>query len=576
MNYKLLTIPVLFLFAFICLQAQPVHQYKENIAPDWEETIEHYSFLDLKHREAKLLKAGTTDVGRPLHLFIIDAHKDFDPPASEKRRKAVLLINNGIHPGEPCGIDASILLAREILENRDKWSEVLEKLTILIVPVHNVDGALNRSPFNRANQNGPAEQGFRANAQNMDLNRDFAKLDTRNNRSLVDIIRNWDPDVLVDTHTSNGSDYPYVLTLITTERNKLSPVLSEFLYSTMVPHLYQAMEELGEPMVPYVENIDRDPAKGIVSFMDYPRYTTGYASLFKTIGLTTEAHMFKPYTERVEATFRFLKTISAFTAENAGLIRNLRTEAKMRDLSPRYHRINWELDTSRYESLPFRGYKMKFEKSRVTGLETYYFDRNDVWQADIPWFTNWIPTDSVMSPKAYIVPQAWHEVIERLRINKVEMIPLATDTTIEVEMYYIESCQTSPQPYNGHYYHYNTTTRTVIEKIRFYAGDFYIPMNQDANEYLVHVLEPRARDSFFNWNFFDGILSRKEYFSTYIFDKLAEELLSKDPVLRDEFELKKKSEESFRNNSREQLQFIYERSPYSEKTYMLYPVARII
>jgi hypothetical protein len=555
--------------------SQPVLKYKENESPTWQETVEHFSYLDKKYPQAKLIEAGITDVGKPLHLFIIDGHRDFDPAKSKKRGKSILLINNAIHPGEPCGIDASILLAKQLLENGKQSEELLENLTLLIVPILNVDGALNRSPYNRTNQEGPLEQGFRANAQNMDLNRDFAKLDTENARSLVRIIRKWDPDVFVDTHTSNGSDYPYVLTLISTERNKLNPVLSDYLCNQMIHELYFRMFNTPYPMVPYVENIDRSPERGIASFMDFPRYTTGFASLFNILGFTTEAHMLKPYAERVDATYTFLQTIAAYTSQFAGEIRELRRKASELSLEPRTHILDWRLDTSRYETILFKGYEMRYRISEVTGLETYYFDRSSGWNREIPYYTSYIPVDSVESPEAYLVPQAWHEVIERLKISGIEMHPIPKDTLIMAEVYYIESYSTSTTPYNGRYYHYNTRTRAEWQEIAFHKGDYLIPFKQPGSEYLVQMLEPRARDSFFNWNFFDAILSRKEYFSAYIFDEKAQELLDKNAALREEFELKRKQDEAFRNNAYEQLRFIYEHSEYAEKTFMRYPVVRI-
>jgi len=524
---------------------------------------------------AKLIPAGTTDSGKPLHVFVIDAHRDFDPVQCRKRGKAILLINNAIHPGEPCGVDASILLAKELLGNTSAYQSLLNNVTIVIIPMLNVDGALNRSPYNRANQNGPREQGFRANARNMDLNRDMIKADTRNIRSFISILRMWDPDVFIDTHTSNGADYPYILTLIATEKNKFSTVLSPFLHDEMVPALYHSMEDQGWPMVPYVETLGRSPESGIIAFMDGPRYTTGYVSLFNTLAFTTEAHMHKPYALRVEATYCFIRTAAAFTADNKDKITRLRREAAQAKLLPRQHYLGWQADTTRKEYLEFTGYEVKERISKVTETPIHYYDSTSVWNKLIPWYAHYYPTDSVVSPKAWIVPQAWEEVIERLKLNHVIMTKLHGDTLLKVNATYIADFKTSAYPYNGHYYHYAVETRQEEQMLQFYRGDYLIPFSQPASEFLVQVLEPKAGDSYFNWNFFDGILSRKEYFSPYVFDKLAEALLQEDEALRTAFSQKRESDEQFRNNGYEQLRFIYERSPYGEKGYMRYPVYRI-
>ncbi len=271
---KRLVISLLF-FIPVNLHSQPPLRYEQNETLTWEESIAFYQSLDDNFENCKLVVAGETDSGKPLHLFIISGNKAFDSKTAKGNGLNVLLINNGIHPGEPCGVDASAKFALEVLENKEDYEEILSKTVICIIPMLNVGGALNRGKYHRANQNGPIEHGFRANAINMDLNRDFIKLDTKNARSFVKIMRDWDPDILIDTHTSNGSDYQYALTVIATQKDKLNQPVSDYLYENMLPEMYKRMAAGPYEAIPYVMSKDRrDPMNGIVAFMDYPRYTT--------------------------------------------------------------------------------------------------------------------------------------------------------------------------------------------------------------------------------------------------------------------------------------------------------------
>jgi len=287
-------------------------KYEQNRTVTWQEAIDMYGWLDRHYEEALLIEAGETDAGRPLHLFIISQDQVFDPGAIRSSGKIILFINNGIHPGEPCGVDASLKLAEGLLSGEDFYAGFLEHVVVAIIPVHNVGGALNRGSYFRANQNGPIEHGFRGNARNLDLNRDFIKLDSRNTRSAVRLLRRWEPDVFVDTHTSNGADYPYVITLINSHPQRLEKVQAEFLDRIMLPALYDAMKNSPYEMIPYVWSFKKSPESGIVGFMDYPRYTSGYASLFCTLAFTVETHMLKPFKDRVLSTWHLLREMLKF------------------------------------------------------------------------------------------------------------------------------------------------------------------------------------------------------------------------------------------------------------------------
>ncbi len=555
---------------FIPVSSQPVLKYDQNQTPEWKEVIEMYQELDSLFPEAKLIQAGHTDSGHPLHLFIIDTKKEFKPLPGQN----VLLINNGIHPGESCGIDASLDFASNLLFSQNKYKPILDELTICIIPVLNVGGSLNRGPYNRANQNGPLMQGFRGNSLNLDLNRDFIKLDTKNIQSLISIIQQWDPDIFIDTHTSNGADYPYILTLITTQKNKLEEPVSSWLHEKMVPHLFDDMKKRGFELTPYIQPFKQFPEDGIIAFYDHPRYTTGYASLFAVPGFTTEAHMFKTYEQRVTGTREFITSAAEYLAKHPVEINQAKEIARKSIVNKKEFVIHRELDTTKFSTFRFRGYEKKEVISKVTGLPTYYFDHSSPWERRIPYYDTYKESKRIKAPHYYIIPQGWTHVIDRLKWNGVNMMKLEKDSLFFVEYYRIQNYDTYPQPYNGHYKHYNTKVESHRDSILFLKGDYLVPVNQEANNYIVEVLEPEAHDSFFNWNFFDSILSRKEYFSSYVFDTLAIRLLEEDPGLRKELNEKKSKEPLFAQNHRQQFSYIYENSPYSENSYLRYPVMR--
>jgi len=258
-------------------------KYIHNKSNTWEEAIRFYTALDKEYNNASLLTYGITDSGKPLNLFVIAGDSDFDPASVKSKNKAIILINNGIHPGEPDGIDASMKLAEELLANPAS-KKLLEHVVVCIIPVFNIDGSLIRGCCSRANQDGPEEYGFRGNYQNLDLNRDFIKCDAQNTVSFHQIFREWDPDVFIDTHVSDGADYSYTMTLIATQHDKLEKVCGEYLQKKFLPEIYRSMEQTKNAICPYVNTKTEIPDDGIIEFLETPRFASGYTALFNTFG----------------------------------------------------------------------------------------------------------------------------------------------------------------------------------------------------------------------------------------------------------------------------------------------------
>ena len=537
----------------------------------YNQTITFYKNLANKCPEINIQEIGMTDSGKPLHLVTLNNISK----ANLNTSKNTILIINGIHPGEPDGIDASMMLLRDIVQN-EKLKKQFENIIINIIPIYNVGGSLNRNSSSRINQNGPASYGFRGNARNFDLNRDFIKNDTKNAQTFAKIFHLVNPDVFIDNHVSNGADYQYTLTHLFTQHNKLGGELGLFLNKNMIPQIVELLKNKNINTTPYVNVFNRVPDNGFSQFLDTPRYSTGYTTLFNTLGFMVETHMLKPYKQRVKATYQIMFATLEFINNNSAEIKHLKKHANNYFFTKKTYPIQWEIDSAKTSTLNFKGYQANYIKSEVTGLNRLKYDRSKPFTKPIIYYNNFKPKKLVEIPKAYILPQGWWKITKRLDLNKIEYQKLKKDTTITVESYKIASYKTRKNAYEGHYLHYDTKTLKSISKVTFREGDLIIPTQQNGIRYLIETLEPEAVDSFFNWNFFDTILQQKEGFSPYVFEDLALEILKNNPQLKANFEKKKNEDTKFAKNWYAQLDYLYKHSKYYEKAHLQYPVYRIL
>ncbi len=553
-----------------CFSQEIWNYYKTNKSVTYEEAVNYYHSLAAKDDRCKMFDYGKTDCGRPLELFVINEQKVFD--RNQIKKQIVVLVNNGIHPGEPDGIDACVRLVHD-------WSTgkitIPNNVVLAIIPVYNIDGALRRSEFTRINQNGPTESGFRGNARNLDLNRDFIKCDSKNAKSFTKLYQTWDPDIFIDTHVSDGADYSYTMTLIDSQKDKLSPAVSDVMQKSIKPFLYSSMEKKKIEMVPYVNVFGDDPSKGMAAFYESPRFASGYAALFHSFPFVTETHMLKPFSQRVDATYEFLLSSMEVADKFINEIIISRIKSKAASVSQDKFYLNWQLDTTHVDSLLFKGYDIDTKKSEITGKERIVFNHNKAYSRNIPFASNYLPSDSIVKPRAYIIPQAWQEVIERLQLNGIDMQELKSDSVVKAEVNYIENYQTGKNPYEGHYLHSKITTRKEQQEIKCLKGDYLVMANQWKNRYIVETLEPTAVDGFFAWNFFDEILQQKEWFSDYLFEDMAVTMLADNPQLKSDFEERKSRDTVFANDSWAQLTYLYQHSKYYEKSHLRYPILRI-
>ncbi len=537
------------------------------------ETIDFWKNLAENSEKIQITEKGLTDSGFPLHLVLISNSGEFDLKKIQSENKSILLINNGIHPGEPDGIDASMLLARDISDGKFKLPD---NLVLAIIPVYNIGGMLNRSADYRVDQNGPNEFGSRGNAQNLDLNRDYIKCDSKNARSFTQIFHELNPDVFVDNHVSNGADYQHVMTLLTSQHSKLGGEMGEYINRVFEPAMYKSMQKKGYDLIPYVNVWGKTPDNGWNEYVDSPRYSSGFGTLWSSFCFVPETHMLKPYAQRVDATYELMVSFIEFTSANSKEIKSLRNQTIAKEISQKEFTIGWKHNPDKFQYYLFKGFEAGYKKSEVSGLDRLYYDRNKPYEKQIPIYNQFDAEIVVKKPQAYIIPQGWWKVVDLLKLNQVEMKQLEKDTEIEVEVYRIENYASAPVAYESHHINSKVEISKTIQKRQFRKGDWYIPMNQKANRFLMETLEPQATDSYFVWNFFDGILQQKEGFSPYVFEDIAAQYLKENPELRKKLEAKKNSDSEFAQNAYAQLYFVYQHSPWIEPEFMQYPVYRVM
>ena len=561
-------ITILFLFQTIFSFAQdfktPYEKGNGNQTTTYEEMVKFYDDLDKNFESISVVEKGKDDNGEPIRVVIFDN--------SKKQNIPVIFINNGIHPGEPDGIDATMMLIRDLALGKIK---VPQNTKVAAIEAYNISGMQRRGKFSRANQNGPEEHGFRGNARNFDLNRDFIKNDTENAKAFQEIFHWLKPIYFIDNHVSNGADYQYTFTYISTNKERLGNSLGTYFHQEMQPKLIQNMEKSKILNVPYVNIHGDSPDEGFPAFMDSPRYATGYTTLFNIPGTVAETHMLKPYQDRVKATYEYMRHSINFVDENYLDISKKMMEELTNYLPNKKYAIRWKLDSTKYSFIDFKGYEAGKKPSEISGKPRLFYDRNKPFTRKVKFFDTYKADKEIIIPTYYVIPKSEGKIIENLKRNQIKFKELQSDSLITVESYKIVDFKTVKNPYEGHYLHFDTQVSSELKTKKFRKGDYLVSTKQSGVKFLLETLEPEAVDSYFNWNFFDGILGQKEYFSDYVFEDTAAELLKTNKALKTAFELKKASDAKFAEDGAAQLDWVYKNSEYYEGTVNQYPIYRI-
>lgn len=555
----------------------PYELGNQNQTSTWDACIAFYEKLAEDFPQVlHFSQIGVSDNGIPMHAGVITADAVFDRETLKAAGRPIFFNNNGIHPGEPEGIDACMALVRDFCIQPERLA-ALGKTVFLFIPIYNVDGCLNRQNTSRVNQDGPEMFGFRANARNLDLNRDFVKCDSLAAQVFNRFFTLWDPDVMVDTHTSNGADYSYTMTLIQTQADKLGDGLGPFLRESMLPEIYAQMEQRGWPTCPYVNPVKVTPDDGIEDFLEVPRFSTGFAALHHTIGFMPETHMLKPYADRYDSMRALVEVVLDFTIARAAQIQTLRLEAKQNAAQKKQWPVTWKADQSRPSRFRFKGYQAVYSPSKIGSYMRLSYDRNQVWEKDIEYFDHFVEDVVVKAPKAYLIPQAWREVIERLQWNGVVLEKLSEDRSMQVQAYHIVDVQSRANAYEGHMFHDAMELSVSMQTINARAGDYLLSLNQPNARYAVETLEPQAHDSFFRWGFFNSVLEKKEAFSDYVFEDSAYEMLQTEPELAEKFAVWKAANPTLLDNQEAVLSFIFANGKrFHEPEWRRYPIYSIL
>jgi hypothetical protein len=483
-----------------------------------------------------------------------------------------LWINNGIHPGEPEGIDATLALLRDFTL-QDKWATLLDHIILIVVPCYNIDGMLMRNETSRVNQNGPISYGFRANANNLDLNRDFIKMKSKEAGYFNQKYTYYRPHLFLDNHTSNGADYQHTMTLIPTNKEKFHPAKSKFWSTVFLPSLYRVMDSKGFPSIPYVQSPEGDPFKGILAFIDHPRYSSGYTALHGSLSIMSETHMLKPFKDRVRSTYLLMETWIDLAMEFKDEL------LRLEELDDQYwsnqstYPTNWMIDRSQADTIQLMGYPMTKRYSHIANREIREYDTNQPMSKETPYYNTIKPTHQVKIPRAYIIPKSQTAVLSRLKMNQIHFKEIESDTIIKVELYRFSNPQLSPL-FEGQPYHRNLSCSIDSMNIMIHKGDYWVPTSQRGIRYILETLEPQSEDSFVRWNFFDSFLQRKEYYSDYLFEPLAAQLIQENPILETKWE--NHHTRGGTTGINDKVQFIYENSIYAEQQFQRYPIYRVM
>ena len=524
---------------------------------------------------------GCTPRGRALPLVVAAAPGCSTAIQARAAGKVVVLAQACIHPGECAGKDAMLMLLRDIAITGTQ-RELLEHVVLVVMPIFNADGHERFGPYSRINQNGPDEMGWRVTARNLNLNRDYLKADASEMRAWLTVWRTWQPDLMIDHHTTDGGDWQYDIMLATERHAIAAPAVVRWLEQQVDPYLRPALERDGHVPTTYFFLRDpTDPAQGIVSGGFGPRYSTGYAALWHRPAFLVETHMLKPYRTRVLAHYHLTQHLlevinrdpqallaAIATAEEATRSRLAESGPDQRPTVPlRVER------TERSETIQFQGVAYTRAQSDVSGTWRIIYDASTPREFETQWWHELRVAEKVTVPRAYLVPPEWTDVIDVLRANGVMMRRLKKACTVEVEMYRLDEVSFPERPVEGRFRpKYNA--RSVTESRTFPAGTMLVPVDSARALLAVHLLEPGSPDSLLAWGSFNAVFERKEYAEGYILEALARQMLADDPALREEFRRQLAEDEAFAADPRARLGFFYERSPYWDQQLNLYPVAR--
>jgi len=559
----------------------PAEAAQFRTTPSYAQTLAYLQRLQqTAPGKIKLETFGMTPQGRPMTVVIASDDGSFTPDAARAAHKAVVLVQAGIHPGEIEGKDAGLMLLRDIAVS-GRYPHLLDHVVLIYIPVYNVDGHEHSSPYNRINQNGPESMGFRGQAQYLNLNRDYIKAEAPETLVWLKLWQTWLPDFLIDIHTTDGADYQYDLTWYTEDPHKLDPVIAAW-QRKLMEQAIPAYEKLGHLASIYLEFKDgRDPRKGIENFGSGPRFSTGYAALQNRPGLLIETHMLKSYAMRVHAVYDLLRVVLDEINRNpSGLLTatgqaDADTVARTGDAHAQVP-LTFKRDPA---PTPFelKGYAFTQTHSDISNDSWIQYDPNKPVTYRIDNWNGLLPDVSVTPPVAYVVPGEWKTIIDKLDAHGIAYRRIGHPMKqVDATAYRLDQPTWAARPFEGHLMLHSFTLHAHPVEVTLPAGSVIVPMNQRAANVAIELLEPQAPDSLLHWGYLDAIFEAKEFGEPRVLEKLARDMLAKDPKLKAEFAQKLRDDPAFAADSRARLDFFFMRSPwYTVQQVGAYPVLRV-
>jgi hypothetical protein len=557
----------------------PAEQSQFRTTPPYAETKAYIERLAAASPKIHLTRFGVSPEGRDLMLVVAAKAGEFTPEAARKSGKEIVLVQAGIHAGEIEGKDAGLMLLRDLTVG-GKHAELLDHAILVYLPIFNIDGHENTSAYNRINQRGPEEMGFRATAQNLNLNRDYVKADAPEMRDWLAMFNAWLPDLFMDIHTTDGADYQYDLTWYLEEWGPLHPAVKAWQDTAFKQSIFPAFDRMGHAQSPYLDLVDhRDITKGVDNFGSGPRFSTGYVALRNRAALLVETHMLKSYEVRVRATYDLIVATLAYVNLHPGTLRKAVLQADADTVARAKDRAELPIvfkTTDKPVSLTLKGYAFTQQKSEISGDTSVSYDPHAPKTYEVPFYRDLIATESVRLPAAYAVPAGWPKIVEKLAQHGIRFERLERGVSLQAERYQLSKPAWRDQPFEGRHLLREFSVASETAAVVIPAGSVIVPMDQPAANVVVNLLEPRAPDSLLRWGFLDACFEQKESADARVAEHLASEMLEKNPALKTEFEARLAADPDFAKDPSARLAFFYERSPwYATQAVGRYPVLRL-
>ena len=521
---------------------------------------------------------GTTPEGRPMQLLVVTATGAFDPAEAKRRGLPVVLVQGGIHAGEIDGKDAGFLALRQVLEGQAAPG-ALDRLVWLFVPVFNVDGFERFGRWNRPNQRGPEQTGWRTTAQNFNLNRDYVKADSAEMQAMLGLVREWDPLATVDLHATDGAQFEHDISIQVEPLHAGDPALRDIGRAWRDATIADLAAQGSLPLPFYPSFVvNDDPASGFEDGVPPPRFSHGYFQLRNRLGMLVETHSWKPYPERVRITRNTIVSVLEQIATHGAQWRRSADEADARAarMGGQAEPLAWKA-TDQARSVDFRGYAYTRTPSDVSGALMTRYDESTPQLWKIPLRDQVVPALQATAPRAgYLVPPAWAAfVAPALQAHGIAFSRLpAAWPAAPVQAFRVHEPRFDAASIEGRQ-RLSAPGQWADETRDIGAGALFVPIDQPLSRLVLAVLEPQAPDSIAAWGGLNVAFERKEYMEDYVAEQVARDMLQADPALRAQFQRKLQAEPAFTANPQARLEFFYRRHPAWDERYGLYPVLRL-